>query len=1184
MSQHKENFVALLEELFQLNQPELDFGLYRILHARSAQIKTFVQTELKQEIDKVFASQSQAGAHDILQTARKKVTDDLADDAFDANGELKPEYRNTKIGKEYEQARKQAQEGGGPLADDAQVYDHLYRFFSRYYDKGDFMSKRYFVSENDSRAAPYAIPYDGREVMLHWANKDQYYIKSSEYLANYTVDVAAAQLLAQQGAQGGLDFAAPAKPLKVHFRLAAASEGEHNNVKEGQERYFLIHAAEPIKLESNTQGPNELVIQFQYRPDPEKTGQGGTWQQKRLAEAEAMIRDHLANLSEAEPFADALFTLAPTDKQSNRSLLAKYLGQYTSRNTMDYFIHKNLGGFLRRELDFYIKNEVMRLDDIEAADAPRVESYLKKLQSLRKIARRIIDFLAQIEDFQKKLWLKKKFVVETNYCITLDRISESLYQEICEQAEVKVERPSGFLSQREEWVKLFAIDEMQSNETSSAYSIPLTVAFLKANDKLLLDTSFFTDALKGRLLGSIGNLEELQTGIIAHSDNFQALQALKARYQAQVKCIYIDPPYNTASSSIPYKNDFRHSSWATMMNDRVSSLHPLLPKNGAIFVSIDKAERTALEHVMDGIFGTDNKIEELIWSMNTNNSQAPNYSTNHEYVLVYAKDRLVAEQDRNMFREPKPGYEEVMALVAQLNPDYPSISTIEGEIKKLYEQHKIAYREEIESQGLELEDEKGNDPWKGLFNYSHAEYRDNDGRWIHENEAKVKKASIWVWQEADASMPATKQAASTRDPKHKNWRFYNPTHPVTGKPSPHPKSGWKFAFDDDEDSPDKRSFVALDQDSRIAWGESEKKVPRIKRMLHEVETNVGKSVFTDYSDGEKQTSALFGRSGVFLAPKHADFVSRFIQHAAKPDSVILDCFGGSGSTAHAVIKLNRDDHGARRFVTVEMGEYFDTITKPRILKAAYSRDWRAGKPVGRDGMSQVIKLVRLESYEDTLNNLLLPKDAAVDTKNPANSDLARDYLLKYWLDFETAGSPSLLNVRQFADPTNYTLMIKQPGSDAQVAKKVDLVETFNWLIGLHVALLDQPRRYQIELVHETDPDLPKDQDTRWVSKSIKEREDGEFWFRWVEGHVLAIPGDDSSRQRILVLWRKLTGDAGRDQAALEAYLATKKLNPLESEFDFIYINGSHALPSDGSASTRVRLIEETFAQRMWEDA
>jgi len=250
--------------------------------------------------------------------------------------------------------------------------------------------------------------------------------------------------------------------------------------------------------------------------------------------------------------------------------------------------------------------------------------------------------------------------------------------------------------------------------------------------------------------------------------------------------------------------------------------------------------------------------------MNTNNSQAPNYSTNHEYVLVYAKDRVTAEQDRNMFREPKPGYEEVMALVASLNPSYPPIATIEAEIHKLYEQHQIAYREEVEAQGLEWEKEKGNDPWKGLFNYSNAEYRDGEGRLVPESEARKRQASIWVWQEGDASMPATKQAASTREPQHKNWRFYKPLHPVTGKLCPHPNSGWKFAYDDDEDSPDKRSFVSLDGDHRIAWGPDEKKVPRLKRMLHEVETNVGKSVFQDYSDGEKQTSALFGRSGVFL--------------------------------------------------------------------------------------------------------------------------------------------------------------------------------------------------------------------------------------------------------------------------------------------------------------------------------
>ena len=322
--------------------------------------------------------------------------------------------------------------------------------------------------------------------------------------------------------------------------------------------------------------------------------------------------------------------------------------------------------------------------------------------------------------------------------------------------------------------------------------------------------------------------------------------------------------------------------------------------------------------------------------MNTNNSQAPNYSTNHEYVLVYAKHRPTAEQDKNMFREPKPGFEEVMELMERLNPDYPSIDAIEAELRALYDRHRADLRREFEDQGFEWKDEKKNDSWKGLYNYSRVEYRDREGKIVPEAEARTRRATTRVWQEADASMPATKQADSTRDPDHPNYRFYRPLHPVTGRACPHPKSGWKFAYRTDENSPDKRSFVSLDRDGRIAWGPDEAKVPRLKRMLHEVETNVGKSVFNDYSDGEKQTSALFGRSGVFFSPKHADFVSRFILHAAREDSTILDCFGGSGSTAHAVIKLNRSDRGRRKYVLVETADYFDAVLKPRILKAVYT--------------------------------------------------------------------------------------------------------------------------------------------------------------------------------------------------------------------------------------------------------
>lgn len=307
---------------------------------------------------------------------------------------------------------------------------------------------------------------------------------------------------------------------------------------------------------------------------------------------------------------------------------------------MDYFIHKNLGGFLRRELDFYIKNEVMRLDDIEAADAPRVESYLKKLQSLRKIARRIIDFLAQIEDFQKKLWLKKKLIIDTQYCIALSEIPEAFYPEIATN-EV----------QRQEWVDVCRIDRLQNDLTQAPYSVPLTIEFLRRHSTLMVDTRHFSPEFLANLLSTCVDLDDKVDGVLINSDNFQALNLMQAKYQSQVKTIAIDPPYNRQSDDFPYKDNYKHSSWASMMADRLRLGWSLLSAEGALFSNIDENERDTLSAVLDTVFGRDNRIEELIWAQNTTHSQSPLYSTNHEYVEVYAKDRGAAERAPAMFRE-----------------------------------------------------------------------------------------------------------------------------------------------------------------------------------------------------------------------------------------------------------------------------------------------------------------------------------------------------------------------------------------------------------------------------------------------------------------------------------------------------------------------------------------------------
>nr|HBQ25531.1 site-specific DNA-methyltransferase [Syntrophomonas sp.] len=337
-------------------------------------------------------------------------------------------------------------------------------------------------------------------VKLHWANADQYYIKTSEYFKDYTFKISDSK--------------------RVHFKIiAAGTEQDNNKEASGKERRFVLYETEPFLVENG-----ELIIQFEYKVDPQK--------QDKLNEAAAELIEAAAGKKPLSNYME-LFAPAPTEANHDRTLLEKHLKEYTARNTFDYFIHKDLGGFLSRELDFYLKNEVFFIDDIDKRDPFFFQQSISKVKVIKKIALKIIAFLAQLEDFQKSLWLKKKFVVETNYCITLDQVPEYLYDEIiANQAQI------------EEWKRLFAIEEIQPSLGNPGYSEPLTLEFLKSNPYLLLDTAFFSEEFKNNLLASIENIDEQMDGLLIHSENFQALNLLQERYREQIDGVYIDPPYN----------------------------------------------------------------------------------------------------------------------------------------------------------------------------------------------------------------------------------------------------------------------------------------------------------------------------------------------------------------------------------------------------------------------------------------------------------------------------------------------------------------------------------------------------------------------------------------------------------------------------------------------------------------
>ncbi len=231
------------------------------------------------------------------------------------------------------------------------------------------------------------------------------------------------------------------------------------------------------------------------------------------------------------------------------------------------------------------------------------------------------------------------------------------------------------------------------------------------------------------------------------------------------------------------------------------------------------------------------------------------------------------------------------------------------------------------------------------------------------------------------------------------------------------------------------------------------------------------------------------------------------------------------------MKLNKMDSGNRKMILVEMGDYFNTVLLPRIQKNVFSEVYSNGKPIDRNGISQMIKYHDLESYEDTLNNLSLNRPDL-----PDNSSFEDEYLMNYMLDVET--KDSLLNIDIFKDPFNYKLNITR--NNESVETKIDLVETFNYLIGLHV-------------------------------KTIRAQ----------KGYIVVEGVTNYREENTLIIWRNTNEKSNED---LNEFFRKQDYSTRDTEFDRIYVNGDNLLENlkTGDEKWKVVLIEEEFKKRMFE--
>ncbi|MDA8008858.1 MAG: site-specific DNA-methyltransferase, partial [Alphaproteobacteria bacterium] len=611
--------------LFQLDRGDLDFGLYRIMALKSGKVEDFLKNSLLPQVDEALK-----GIAEVDIAALRKEREEQAQIAKSGSGaaasakiaEMEKEVAAAKV----EELTAQIAAAKPTAAAEAETYDHLHTFFARYYDEGDFMSLRRYKGAGKEA---YLIPYNGEEVKLHWANADQFYIKTAENYASYIFKL-----------EGGR------APHRVRFEIAAA-DAEKDNIKEtsGKKRFFVL--AENWLAEDG----GDLAVRFEHRPlrDGEQARYlHGAASKRKTADQEIINSKTEARILQklSGGWRGALAAKAATEADPNRTVLGKHLAAYAAKNSFDYFIHKDLGAFLRRELDHYLKSEVVSMENLELAEDAAFRRTLAQAKAVKKVGGKIIDFLAQLEDFQKKLWLKKKFVMKTDYCITLDKLQNA-------PAKLRAQIAANE-AQRAEWRELFGAEKLPSKTAGEK--------LCAENPSLVLDTRHFPAEFTGELLASLDDIDAQLDGLLVHGENFQALNLLQARYQGEIQSAYIDPPFNTGDDFC-FKDSYRFSSWMSLLQDRLTLGRNLLSPSGSHFLHLDHNANFFGRMLMNSLFGEENFMNEIIWRIgwvSGYKTMVDAFVRNHDTLFYYAKNKAENFFLKKLSNIPYTSYETKM--------------------------------------------------------------------------------------------------------------------------------------------------------------------------------------------------------------------------------------------------------------------------------------------------------------------------------------------------------------------------------------------------------------------------------------------------------------------------------------------------------------------------------------------
>jgi adenine-specific DNA-methyltransferase len=380
--------------------------------------------------------------------------------------------------------------------------------------------------------------------------------------------------------------------------------------------------------------------------------------------------------------------------------------------------------------------------------------------------------------------------------------------------------------------------------------------------------------------------------------------------KGKVKLIYIDPPYNTGKDSFCYNDSFNHSAWLTFIKNRIEIAKELLCHDGVIFISIDINEQAYMKVLCDEIFKRKNYVGEIIWETATDNN-ATQISIEHEYVLCYAKNKELL--GKWQIKSDKANV---------IQQKYNALKKLHGDDTVLIEKSLRAWINSLK---------KSNHI--DLSGVSHYCYVDDKGVFYPGNSANTKPGGY----------------------------NFDIIHPITGKVCKKPKNGYRWP---------ETTFRDAAENGDVLWGEDENSIPRIKKRL-ETATELLKGYF--YEDNRKSTKELTSKMGakVFDNPKSVNLLKKIIRFTTQENDIILDFFAGSGSTAEAVLAVNKEDRTNRRFILCEQMDYIEDVTKARVQKCLGNASFISTElaPLSANDRSKIKNTFNLQALREIWKNL-----------------------------------------------------------------------------------------------------------------------------------------------------------------------------------------------------------------------